>query len=43
MFEQVESHEFRAEVQAAMSFATELLQLQRKAVRPLGMPKAYDG
>ncbi len=43
VFEEVQRHELSAEGQAAVSFTTDLTPLQRKVLRLLGMPKAYDG
>jgi transposase len=43
VFEEVQRHELRAEGQAVVSFTTDLTPLQRKVLRLLGMPKAYDG
>jgi transposase len=42
VFEEVQHHELRAEGQAVVSFTTDLTPLQRKVLRLLGMPKAYD-
>jgi transposase len=43
LFEEVQRHELRAEDQPPVSFTTDLTPLQRKVLRLLGMPKAYDG
>jgi transposase len=43
VFEEVQRHELSAEGQPPVSFTTDLTQLQRKVLRLLGMPKAYDG
>jgi hypothetical protein len=43
LFEEVQCHELRAEDQPPVGFTTELTPLQRKVLRLLGMPKAYDG
>jgi transposase len=43
VFEEVQHHELSGVGQAAVSFTTDLTPLQRKILRLLGMPKAYDG
>jgi transposase len=43
LFEEVQRHELIATGQPPVSFTTDLTQLQRKVLRLLGMPKAYDG
>ena len=43
LFEEVQRHELSAAGQPPVSFTTELTPLQRKVLRLLGMPKAYDG
>ena len=43
LFEEVQRHELMAADQPPVSFTTELTPLQRKVLRLLGMPKAYDG
>ena len=43
LFEEVQRHELIATDQPPVSFTTDLTQLQRKVLRLLGMPKAYDG
>jgi transposase len=43
LFEEVQRHELIVADQPPVSFTTDLTQLQRKVLRLLGMPKAYDG
>ena len=43
LFEDVQHHELTAGKRPAVVFTTELTPLQRKVLRLLGMPKAYDG
>jgi transposase len=43
LFEEVQHHELTAADQRPVSFTTELMPLQRKVLRLLGMSKAYDG
>lgn len=43
VFEEVQRHELSAAGQAAVRFTTDLTPSQRKILRLLGMPKAYDG
>jgi transposase len=43
LFEEVQRHELMAADQPPVSFTTELTPLQRKVLRLLSMPKAYDG
>lgn len=43
LFEEVQHHELSAAGQPPVSFTTDLSPLQRKILRLLGMPKAYDG
>ena len=43
LFEEVQRHELSAADQPPVSFTTDLTPLQRKVLRLLGMPKAYDG
>jgi transposase len=42
LFEEVQRHELREGKRPAMVFTTDLTRLQRKVLRLLGMPKAYD-
>ena len=41
-FEKVQRHELSAEGQPPVSFTTDLTQFQRKVLRLVGMPQAYD-
>jgi hypothetical protein len=43
LFEELQCHELSGADQPPVSFTTELTPLQRKVLRLLGMPKAYDG
>jgi hypothetical protein len=42
VFEDVQRHELMEGRRPAAAFTTELTRLQRKVLRLLGMPKAYD-
>jgi hypothetical protein len=42
LFEEVQRHELSTGTRPPVVFSTELTRLQRKVLRLLGMPKAYD-
>jgi transposase len=43
LFEEVQRHELRSDQHPPVVFATELTRLQRRILRLLGMPNAYEG